>query len=648
MGETKPIKTLKDINEDFEKFYDSLNLIDSDKKLIRSAYEYSKKAHIYQQRATGEPYISHPLEVAIMVSDLGMDSQSIIAALLHDVVEDTDKTVKDINEEFGPEISLIVDGLTKITDYGKNENKQIEGLRKILLASAKDIRILIIKLCDRLHNMRTIEHIPLEKRERISSETMLIYVPIAQKIGMYSLKWELEDLSFKYKNREMYDIINKKVGSLKREEREKIVLEVVEEVKSSLKDSGIKNYQIIGRPKNFYSIYKKIKDKAKEFEEIKDLYAVRIIVDKVSDCYAALGVMHDKFQAYPDKIKDYIANPKSNGYQSIHTIIYSRKIKMPIEVQIRTQDMHKLAEFGIAAHWRYKEIHEDKKFERKISWLREVMQWENEHKDSEEFLKLLKFNFFENEIFIFTPKNEVFVMPEKSTALDFAYTVHTDIGEKAYKAKINGFMSTIDKQLKSGDIVEIITQNSVKPSEKWLKFVQTNKARIKIRQSLNLKHSGKEKKLITEESFESLKDKITRLDEFKKSRKAKCCEFDYGDQIIGVKNKTGELVVHNGSCDNAKHTINPKILLSWKELPKKKEVTITLFYKDRIGILMDVLNIFYKYNINLIAVNSKLLKNDNTKMTLELLDGPYINSLQEELRALDSVTGVKLSTGLFW
>ena len=641
-------RTLKHINDQFDIFYSQLKGLGSSKKIIKDAFEFSKKAHIYQQRASGEPYVSHPLEVAQIVYELGMDAQSIASALLHDVIEDTDKTVEDIKKEFGSEIAQIVEGLTKITDFGsKKEERQIEALRKVLLASAQDIRILIIKLCDRLHNMRTLDHIPLDKRERISNETLLIYVPIAQKIGMYSIKWELEDLAFKYKNREMYNKIKAKIG-LRREEREEILEKAVKEMKLVLKDSGIKNIQILGRPKNFYSIYKKIRDKSRSFEDLYDLYAIRIITNSISECYTVLGIIHERLQAFPDKIKDYIANPKANGYQSIHTVIYSKAIENPIEVQIRTDNMHKLSEFGVAAHWRYKNIKEDKKFERKISWLREVMQWENEHKDSDEFLKLLKFNFFEDEIFVFTPKNDVIVLPEGASVLDFAYAVHTDIGDKAFKGKVNGFTTTIDKRLNSGDIVEIITNPTSKPSEKWLKFVSTNKARIKIRNVLNLKHSGKKDSIVTEESFENLKTKITRLDEYKKIRKGKCCEFDYGDQIVGVINKEKVLVVHNASCDNAKHTINKKIQLEWKELSKAKEVALTLFYKDRIGILMDILNIFYRFNINIISVNSKLLKNDNTKMTLELLDGPYMNDLQEELRKVESVTGLKVVTGFFW
>lgn len=637
-------KTLKDINKEFEEFLKILPN-EFDKNNIRNAYEYAKKKHIYQQRVTGEPYIAHPLEVARIVNSVGLDETSIVAALLHDVVEDTDGNFKEIKDMFGDEVEMVVDGLTKITTFGKKtDHVNVEALRKILLASAKDIRILIIKLCDRLHNLRTIDTLPQEKKERIATETLSIYAPIAQKVGIYSLKWELEDLSLKYINPEMYQFIKKKVN-LKREEREKIVDKAVKEIKTSLEASGVKAI-VLGRPKNFYSIYKKIRNKAKEFNEIYDLYAIRVIVDTIPQCYTVLGVLHDKFQSFPNRLKDYISNPKSNGYQSIHTIVFSNAIKSPIEIQIRTEDMHKLAEFGIAAHWRYKSMKEDKKFEKKIGWLREVLQWEKEHKDNTEFLKLLKFDFFEDEIFVFSPINDVFLLPDGSTVLDYAFAVHTELGCKAYKAKVNGVAEPIDKELKSGDIVEVITNKSVKPTEKWLKFVKTNKARIKIRQAINLKHSGKRNEESNKISFDVLKEKITRINEFKKVRKAGCCDFEYGDQLVGIIGKSKELIIHNASCENAKYSIQKKIQLRWIE-EKEKEVTIIITMKDRIGLLMDILNIFSNMNINILKLNSKVLKSGDVKQDIVLLDGPHIDKLVRGLKKIDAVVEVKVSRGLF-
>lgn len=636
---------LNSINRDFEKFLKSLPE-DFDKVMIKKSFEYAKKAHLYQKRKSGEPFVAHPVEVAKIVYELGLDSISVSSALLHDVVEDTDLLLSDIRNEFGEEVEMIVDGLTKITSFGrKSEEANVEALRKILLASAKDIRILIIKLADRLHNMRTIGDLSGERQTRISNETLTIYVPIAQKIGMYSLKWELEDLSLKYRDPEMYQFIKKKLN-MKRTEREDIVKLAVDEIKEILALNNIDSI-VLGRPKNFYSIYKKIRNKARSFEDIHDLYAIRVIVNDIGSCYSVLGVLHDKLQAFPNKLKDYISTAKSNGYQSIHTVVYSKKIKSPVEVQIRTEDMHKLAEFGIAAHWRYKNIKEDRKFEKKISWLREILEWEKEHKDNHEFLKLLKFDFFEDEIFVFTPKNDVILLPENSTVLDFAFAVHTEVGTKAYKAKVNGVISTIDKVLKSGDIIEVVTNKSAKPSEKWLRFVRTNKARIKIRQSLNLKHSGKQSTEVDVGLFEKLMGKITRVEDYKKVRKAGCCKFEYGDQIVGVVGKFKELVVHNASCENAKFTLNKKIQLRWKE-EKEKQILITLIMKDKIGLLMDILNIFNKKNINMTSVNSKAFKNGDVKVEMTLLDGPYVEDLVEDLKKMDKAVQAKVGkVGLF-
>lgn len=637
---------LKNINDEFDQFLQSME-DNIDKEKIKKSFEFAKKAHLYQKRSSGEPYIKHPLEVAKIVRELGLETPSLVAAFLHDVVEDTETTLKDVEDNFGEEVSVLVDGLTKIQHFGESKSeKSIEALRKILLASAKDIRVLIIKLADRLHNMRTLDIIPAEKQERVSRETLRIYVPIAQKIGMYSLKWELEDLSFKYTNPEMYWFIKEKVG-LKREEREEIIKGAVDEIKDVLAANGLEDVSVLGRPKNFYSIYKKIKNDTKKFEEVLDLYAVRVITKNTADCYSALGVIHEHFQAIPERLKDYIANPKANGYQSIHTSIFSNKINYPIELQIRTEDMHKLAEFGVAAHWKYKNIKEDKKFEKKISWLREVMEWEKENKDNEEFLSLLKFNFFEDEIFVFSPNNDVYVLPEKSTVVDFAYAVHTDIGNKAYKAKVNGFVSTIDRKLKSGDIVEVITQKNATPSEKWLKFAETPKARTKIRQAVNIRHSGKkdEEEQKGENSFDLLKSKMTRVDEFKKVRKAGCCGVEYGDQIVGVISKNGELVIHNASCENAKYTLKKKIPLNWKE-EREKYVDLSLVLKDRFGLLMDVMNIFSEFNLNISKLNTKVLKNGSVRMNISLKDGPHVDKLCERLNSIDFVEEVKVSRGL--
>jgi GTP pyrophosphokinase len=642
--------TLLDINRIFEDFLKQLDREKYDVALIKKAYDFAKKAHAFQRRKSGDPYIIHPVEVTKIVYSFGLDTSSLISSLLHDVVEDTEVTLDEIAKEFGEEVKLIVDGLSKIKHFGDKKNdvnsdEHIETLRKILLASAKDIRILVIKLCDRLHNMRTLKELPEPKQVKKANETMQIYVPIAQKIGIYSLKWELEDLAFKFLNPDMFQYIKEKVG-LKRKEREEIVEKIVAHIKKELKLTSKSETLVLGRPKNFYSIYKKIKDKAKNFEDIYDLYAIRIITKDIAQCYLALGLVHEKFKVVPNRLKDYIANPKANGYQSIHSVIFSPVINGPVEIQIRTDEMNKLAEFGVAAHWKYKNIKEDKRFEQKISWLREVLYWEKEHKDNHEFLKLLRFDFFENEIFVFTPKNDLITLPESATVLDFAYAVHTDIGDHAYKGKVNGQVTTLDKKLKSGDIVEIITNPNVKPSEKWLKFVKTSKARIKIRNSLHLKLPNAKGKRNEVSSTEGLLDKIERLKSFKSFKLAGCCTFEYGDQIVGILNKEKKLSIHHAGCSNAKYSLNTKIPLRWKE-ETSKEITLHLMFKDRHGIVMDLLSIFSEYNVHCTKLNTKVSKDGTVSMKVVLLDGPHISSVISKLEVLDSFVKVEVQKSFF-
>lgn len=641
------LQTLTDVNNEFTSFLGTLDKETYDKDSIKKAYEFAKKAHAFQRRRSGEPYIMHPVEVAKIVASFGMDNASIMAALLHDTVEDTEVTLIDVKKEFSEEIALLVDGLSKITQFGDRKktidfDEHISSLRKILLASAKDIRILIIKLCDRLHNMRTLKELPEVKRVKKSQETMQIYVPIAQKIGIYALKWELEDLAFKFLNPDMFQEIKKRVG-LKREEREEIVKKAVKDLKTEIHFD--KDVIVLGRPKNFYSIYKKIKNKSKEFEDIYDLYAIRIICKNVGECYTILGKCHEQFKIFPNRLKDYIANPKSNGYESIHTVVYSQAIKSPVELQIRTEDMNKLAEFGIAAHWKYKNLKEDKKFEQKISWLREVLQWEKEHADNQEFLKLLKFDFFEDEIFVFTPKNKVITLPEGASALDMAYAIHTEIGDHAYKCKVNGSVYTIDKTLKSGDIVEIIVNPSTKPNEKWLKFVRTSKARLKIRDYLDLKLKKSRKETSHSMTTEELFKKIARIETYKHVKVAGCCTFEYGDQLVGVFSKDKKIVIHNASCPNAKFSVSKKVPLRWIE-EKEKEVTLYLTFNDRYGLVVDLLSIFSNYNANCTKMNTKVSKGGLVNMTVKLLDDDFIEKMVEDIKELDSLQSIKVARGI--
>jgi len=609
-------------------------------KRIIEAFEFATEAHKDQKRASGEPYIVHPTAIAKELIELGLDSTTIISALLHDVLEDTKVSKKEIIEIFGEEIANIVDSLTKINDYTETkDNRKLEAVKKVLLASAKDIRVLLIKIYDRLHNMRTLNYLPEKKRVRIAQETMDIYVPIAQKLGLYKVKWEFEDLSFKYLNPEMYYYVKEKI-KLRREKREKITKEIAKEIEELLKKEKVHFVKVLGRPKSFYSIFKKIKNKGKNIENLYDIYAVRIITKTIQDCYHILYIIHQHFNVFPNRLKDYITNPKENGYQSIHTVIFSEKVKMPVEIQIRTEEMHKLAEFGIAAHWRYKHFEKDKIFDKKIDWLREVMEWIKSQENNEEFLNLLKFKFFEDEIFVFTPKNDVITLPEGSTPIDFAYIIHTEVGDHTVRAKVNGEVVPLDKILKNGDIVEIITDQKARPNERWLNFVKTSKARFKIREALNLKHSGKSSSEVI--SDKSLLDLIKIPENYKKVKIAKCCKIKRGEPIVGVLNKNKELVIHNVSCENAKYTINKKVSLSWKDM-KNKNIILNIVLEERIGLIMDLLNKIAEENVNIEKVNSKSTKDSKFRMQLTLSNVSDVDKLIKKIKEMDNLISITKS-----
>ena len=458
-----------------------------DTKLISRAYEFAKSQHEGQLRKSGEPYIIHPVQVAYILSTLGLDDSTICAALLHDVVEDTNVTKKDIIEKFGEEIAEMVDGVTKLNklEYATIEEQQVENYRKMFLAMGKDIRVILIKLSDRLHNMRTLKYLSRDRQIANARETMILYAPLANRLGMYSLKWELEDLSFKYlypeEFRELVEGINKK-----REERLKFIDQIMEQIKAELKRQRIEG-EITGRAKHLYSIYNKMKRDNITLDQVYDLFALRIIVNSVKDCYAALGVVHELYTPMPGRFKDYISVPKPNMYQSLHTTLIGPK-GTPFEVQIRTWDMHRVAEFGIAAHWAYKEasFKSNKKAnvvvtDDKLSWLRETLEWQKDMQDPDEFMKTLKTELFEDEVYVFTPKGEIKALPKGSTPIDFAYTIHEAIGNRMVGAKINSKMMPIITKLKSGDIVEILTSDQSKgPSRDWLKFVASSTAKNKI------------------------------------------------------------------------------------------------------------------------------------------------------------------------
>jgi GTP diphosphokinase / guanosine-3',5'-bis(diphosphate) 3'-diphosphatase len=452
--------------------------------LIERAHEVAAAAHEGQLRASGEPYITHPLQVAYYLAELQMDAETLAAGLLHDVPEDTDVALVDIEKRFGREVTRLVDGVTKLSKFGSArtmEEQQAENIRKMFMAMAEDVRVVVIKLADRLHNMRTLEYLSPEKQVRIARQSMEIYAPLAHRLGIWQIKWELEDLSFKVLEPETY---RKLAGMLadRRKERESFINKSIGILRKELAKVGIEA-EISGRPKHLYSIYKKMERKGAEFNEIYDIHAIRLLVSDVKDCYAALGVVHSLWRPVPGQFDDYIAMPKANMYQSLHTAVIGPDAK-PLEVQIRTHHMHEVSEAGIAAHWRYKEgSRGDRRYDEKLAWVRQLIEWQREVADATEFVEGLKLDLFQDQVFVFTPKGDVKDLPAGAGPLDFAYRIHTDVGHRTIGAKVNNRLVPLDYRLHNGDIVEIITTKAAHgPSRDWLAIVRTNQAREKIRQ----------------------------------------------------------------------------------------------------------------------------------------------------------------------
>ena len=453
-----------------------------DMDVVRRAYQFAEKAHAGQKRKSGEPYFSHPCAVAVILADLMLDGTTVAAGLLHDCVEDCEGIAPEvIGQDFGQEVELLVDGVTKLNqlNFSSREEAQAETLRKMFLAMAKDIRVVLIKLADRLHNMRTLRYQKPERQIPIARETLDIYAPLAHRMGVYTVKWELEDLALRYIDPDAYYELVRLVG-MKREERERMIAEVSAQLGAKLREFGIRA-EITGRPKHFYSIYKKMKNQNKTFDQINDLIAIRVLVNTQQDCYFALGVVHTIWQQVPGRFKDYISMPKANMYQSLHTTVVNQG--KAFEVQIRTFEMHRTAEYGIAAHWRYKEGRAtENEFDQKLTWLRRILDWQSDARDPGEFGELLKFDLFADEVFVFTPRGDVISLPRGATPLDFAYRIHSAVGNRCIGAKVNGRIMPLNAQLETGDFVEVMTSaNSRGPSRDWLNIVKTSEAKAKIR-----------------------------------------------------------------------------------------------------------------------------------------------------------------------
>ncbi len=472
----------------FDVLYENASEYLNDDELVQlqDAYAFAKHAHEGQFRKSGEPFIMHPVETAIILSELHMDVDTLTAAVLHDTVEDTEYTLDDVRERFGETVAGLVDGVTKISQLsvGSMSEQQVNTYRKMMIAMSHDIRVIVIKLADRLHNMRTLMALKEDRRIYKARETMEIYAPLANRLGMGSIKWELEDLSFFYLEPAKYQQVQKMVNET-REAREKYLAEAMDQLRAELDSVGLEKAKISGRPKHLYSIYQKMSKKDKDFSEIYDLIGLRIIVDTVPECYSSLGAVHSLWHPIPGRFKDYISMPKFNMYQSLHTTVIGPAAR-PLEIQIRTEEMHRMNEYGVAAHWRYKEGggskgKDQRSFDEKLTWLREMLDWQKETEDPHEFMEFLKVDLFDSEVYCFTPKGEVISLRASSTPLDFAYAIHTEVGNHCVGAKVNGSIVPLTRTLQTGDRVEILTQKNAKPSRDWLNIVRTPRARSKIR-----------------------------------------------------------------------------------------------------------------------------------------------------------------------
>lgn len=620
----------------------------ADFKRIEKAYNFADKAHKGQTRKSGEEFFVHPSEVARILVRLKADTATICAALLHDTVEDSSTSLDTVRNEFGKEVADLVEGLTKISGkvFESKEEYKAENLRKILLATTKDIRVITIKLADRLHNMRTLASFRADKRKRIAQETMEIYAPIAHKLGMWKIKGELEDLSFRYLDYDTYVRLKERIAE-KRVEREQATKTIISMIQKGLADNSIEG-DVFGRAKYFFSIYKKMVKKQKSFDQIYDLIAIRIIVNTIPECYKVLEIIHTLFEPQLDRFKDYIQHPKANGYQSIHSAVKFRN-KM-IEVQIRTHDMHAVAEAGIAAHWKYKGTEKDKAFDRKIMWLKQILEWMRKSKNASDFVETLKIDLFENEIIVLTPKGDPISLPEGATPVDFAYAVHTSIGHHCSKAKVNNRVEPLDHQLNSGDVVDILMQKNAHPSRNWLNFVVTSKAKSKIRSFLGIEidHRPKEARKRTEEDKGKLDlplHEYIRIEGKKAHLKMSgCCEAKMGDSIIGLKTKDGKITVHKSDCINL-HTVDKSkhVRLSWIEPEDANVRKLRVFVSERPDMLADLLNLLSLEKVNVKSVNTRI-KKKKIMLTFKIIvdDDEHMKRILDKMRRIKDVTDIKL------
>ncbi len=639
--------------------------------LIEKAYDFAKTAHEGQKRESKEDYIIHPLNVTLILSDLHLDAETYTAALLHDVVEDTNVTVEDISHNFGESVGFLVSGVTKLKDIRSvsSQEAQLENLRKMLLAMAQDIRVVLIKLADRLHNMRTLSFKSPEKQKETAQETMDIYVPLAHRLGIYTIKWELEDLSFRYIEPDKYYELASKVQR-KRIDRESYVNELIAELQNLMKNQKI-NAEISGRPKNLYGIYRKMIRDKKQFEEIYDIMALRIIVDDIPTCYQVLGIVNNYYKFVPGRIKDYIALPKPNMYQSLHTTVITKSGE-PFEVQIRTWEMHKHDEVGIAAHWKYKEGKNlDKEYEAKISWLRQMLDWQKEVRSSREFVERVKVDLFSEVVLVFTPKGDVIELPQGATPVDFAFKVHTNIGYNCIGARINGIMVPLETELKTGDRVNIITSKTTTgPKLDWLKFVKSASARSRIKAYFRKLYEEKKKETAVEinkastvsKTLPSSKRKIEEdsfpaIDGLRdiKISVAKCCNPSSGDKIVGYISRGRGIKIHRVDCNNLYGIIERGGKVIPAHWVKGADKTLLSFFRitvwDVPGLIYKIAGIFAKRNLSFDNFHSSTRTDKKYKghyqayirFSCSLSPKTPLNDILKEIENIPEVVKVKVT-----
>ncbi|MEW6062765.1 MAG: RelA/SpoT family protein [Nanoarchaeota archaeon] len=606
----------------------------ADLALIKRAYEFAKEVHKGQKRISNESYIQHPLNVAMILANLKLDDKTIAVALLHDVIEMSNLTIDRIRKEFGGEIALIVDGVTnteKITS-----NYRAENIKKFLVATIKDIRVIFVKLADRLHNMRTLKYLSKSNQEKIAKEVLEVYVPLAYRLGMWSIKNELEDLALKYLDPKEFNKLKRRINEIAKDGK-KIIKLSKNMLKRELRKNKIKAV-IYSRIKHPYSIYNKTIRKNNRLEEIYDILGLRVITNSIENCYIILGLIHNLWKAIPGTLRDYISTPKSNMYQSLHTTVIGPANK-PVEFQVRTKEMHETAEEGVAAHWAYKGVTSTEDFDKKLSWIKQILEWKRDSKDD------IKLELFEDEIFIFTPKKDVIELPSGSSVIDFAYAVHTSVGDKAVGAEINNRFMPLKTELKNGDIVRIITSKNKTPSREWLKFVKTQKAKEKIKKAIKLKQNIPIKSISKiEEKRQEYKNLISSSISIKnlEIKISGCCKPLPNDKIIGIK-RGNKLMVHKQNCEFIKDNSN-RISISWvQNVPSLVELSIEAI--ERPGIIKEILNIITSEKMNVKTTKAKPIGKELIKCTLilELSSLEKITKLIEKLKKINKARDVYIA-----